>query len=367
MKELHIGGLTAEIPIVQGGMGFGISLSGLAAAVAETGAIGVIAGALIGMLRPEATSDFLGANRRALRDEIRRARSMTKGIIGVNVMVKLSSFAVLAKTAMDEGVDIIFAGAGLPLELPRLRPPGSNTRLVPIVSSARAFRIIATRWIERYHYPPDGVVVEGPLAGGHLGFKREQIDDPEYSLERLVPAVVEEVHRFERKSGKPIPVIAGGGIYTGADIRRFLDMGAAGVQMATRFVGTRECDASAQFKQSYLDAHEGDVVIIQSPVGMPGRAVRNRFIADVEAGERKPFVCPYQCISTCDVANAPYCIALALKNARDGNLEQGFTFAGSNAHRVSKITSVAELITELKAEYAASEPVLSDEAEGSPT
>jgi nitronate monooxygenase len=252
---------------------------------------------------------------------------------------------------MEEGADIIFAGAGLPLDLPRLKPVGSRTRLVPIVSSARAFRIIATRWLGRYRYPPDAVVVEGPLAGGHLGFKREQISDQNYSLERLVPEVVREARRFEAQCGRPIPVIAAGGIYTGHDIHRFLELGAAGVQMATRFVGTWECDAAPRFKQAYIDARKDDIVIIQSPVGMPGRAIRNRYTDNAAAGNRRPFHCPYHCIATCDVAKSPFCIAVALKNAREGNLEEGFAFAGANAYRVSEIVSVKELVAELEAEY----------------
>jgi len=355
MKKLNIGGLVAEVPIVQGGMGVGISLSGLAAAVARTGAIGVIAAAGIGILRADALRDFPGANLRALRGEIRQAKSTTDGIIGVNIMVAMSDFPALATAAMEEGADIIFSGAGLPLDLPRLRPRDNRTRLVPIVSSARAFRIIATRWLERHRYAPDAVVVEGPLAGGHLGFRPEQIGDRQYSLDRLVPAVVEEARRFETLSGRSIPVIAAGGIYTGHDIYRFTQLGAAGVQMATRFVGTFECDAAPRFKQAYLDAGKDDIAIIQSPVGMPGRALRNRFTEAAAAGERRPFHCPYRCISTCDPDTRPYCIAMALKNAREGKMEDGFAFAGANAYRVNEIVSVRELVSEISAEYACSE------------
>ncbi len=355
MKKLNIGGLTARVPIIQGGMGVGISLSGLAAAVARTGAIGVIAAAGIGVLRADALRDLPGANLAALRGEIRHARTMTDGIIGVNVMVALSDFSALATAAMQEGADIIFAGAGLPLDLPGLRPEGSRTRLVPIVSSARALRIIARRWLERYHYPPDAVVVEGPLAGGHLGFRPEQIGDQRHALERLVPEVAEEARRLERISGRPIPVIAAGGIYTGQDIYRFMSNGADGVQMATRFVGTTECDAAPGFKQAYIDARQDDIVIIQSPVGMPGRAIRNRFTDNAAAGDRRPFHCPYHCIATCDVASSPYCIAIALKNAREGNFDEGFAFAGANAYRVTRIIPVSELVAELEAEYGRAE------------
>jgi nitronate monooxygenase len=332
-------------------MGVGVSLSGLAAAVADEGGVGVIACAGIGMIEPDLFQNFAAANLRALRKEIRRARDASKGILGVNVMVALSNFGELVKTAIDEGIDIIFSGAGLPLDLPNYRRAGDHTRLVPIVSSGRAARIVAKRWVERFDYPPDAVVVEGPRAGGHLGFKPEQLADPAYALERLLADVLLEIAPFEAKCGRPIPVVAGGGIYTGADMHRFLRLGASGVQMATRFVTTHECDASTIFKEAYLHATPEDLVIIKSPVGMPGRAIRNRFLDDVEAGKRMPFTCPYHCIITCDYLASPYCIALALINAQRGRMGHGFAFAGENAHRATEIVSVKAMIGSVLAEY----------------
>jgi nitronate monooxygenase len=225
--------------------------------------------------------------------------------------------------------------------------------LVPIVSSGRAARIIAKRWTERYDYPPDAVVVEGPLAGGHLGFKPGQISDPAYALERLLAEVLVEIKPFEVKAERPIPVVVGGGIYTGADIHKFLQLGAAGVQMATRFVTTHECDAAASFKDAYIRATPEDLVIIKSPVGMPGRAIRNQFIEDLDAGKNVPFTCPYHCIVTCDYATSPYCIALALINAQRGRMRHGFAFAGENAHRATEILSVKDLVATLLGEYHA--------------
>jgi nitronate monooxygenase len=353
LPSLRIGELTAPLPIIQGGMGVGVSLAGLAAAVANEGGVGVIACAGIGMIEPDLFQNFAAANLRALRKEIRRAREMSKGILGVNIMVALANFGELVKTALDEGIDIIFSGAGLPLELPRFRRGGDHTKLVPIVSSGRAARIIAKRWTERYDYPPDAVVVEGPRAGGHLGFKLEQVADPAYALDQLLPAVLTELEPFEATAGRPIPVIAGGGIYTGADMHRFLQLGAAGVQMATRFVTTHECDASLSFKEAYIRATPEDLVIIRSPVGMPGRAIRNQFLADVEAGKRVPFTCPYHCIVTCDYVTSPYCIALALINAQRGRMDHGFAFAGENAHRATEIVSVKALMGTVLAEYQA--------------
>lgn len=351
LKELKIGDLTAKLPIIQGGMGIGISQSGLASAVANVGGIGVIAAAAIGMLEADFSKNWLEANIRALKREIRRARELTKGIVGINIMVALSYYTDMVKAAIEEGIDIIFAGAGLPLNLPQFLNGTQKTKLVPIVSSGRAANIIFKRWSEKYRYLPDAIVVEGPLAGGHLGFKEEQINDHEYSLEKLIQEVIKAVKPFEERYEKSIPVIAAGGIYTGEDIYKFLQLGASGVQMATRFVTTYECDASIKFKQTYIDSRKEDIVIIKSPVGMPGRAIRNKFIDDVNKGKRKPFKCPYHCIITCDYKNSPYCIALALLNAQKGKLEHGFAFAGENAYRAREIISVKEMIESLIEEY----------------
>jgi nitronate monooxygenase len=359
MHELKLGDLTVKLPIIQGGMGVGVSLSGLAAAVANEGGVGVIATAAIGMFEPDFSNDFLQANISALRKEIRKAREMTKGIIGVNIMVALSNFADMVKTAIEEKVDIIFSGAGLPLNLPQFLDKNSRTKLVPIVSSARAAGLICKRWMNKYQYLPDAIVVEGPKAGGHLGFNAEQLTNPEYALEELIPQVVKEVQGYTAKYQKTIPVIAAGGIYTGADIHKFIELGASGVQMATRFVTTEECDAAPAFKQIYLNSVQADLVIIKSPVGMLGRAFKNNFLEDVFQGKRKPFTCPFHCITTCDVVNSPYCIALALINAQQGNLQHGFAFSGTNGYLAKQIISVKELINSLVAEYAkAVNPVL---------
>lgn len=352
-KGLTIGNLTSKLPIVQGGMGIGISLSGLAAAVANAGGIGVISAAGIGMMEKDYTSNFLEANLRALRAEIQKARSMTKGILGVNIMVAMNHFGDIVNTVIEEKIDIIFVGAGIPLTLPSHLTPGSKTKLVPIVSSAKAAALIAKRWLDKYQYAPDAFVVEGPLAGGHLGFNVEQLDHPDYQLEKIVVDVVEEVKKIEERAGKAIPVIAGGGVYTGADIYKLLQLGASGVQMATRFVTTFECDASDAFKQTYIDCAKEDIVIIKSPVGMPGRAILNDFVRDVNAGNKRPYVCPYHCIITCKEDSSPYCITLALMNAKRGRLEHGFAFAGANAYRADRIISVQELMDILTQEYSA--------------
>ena len=353
MKTLKIGDLLAKVPIVQGGMGVGISLSGLASAVANAGGVGVISTAGLGVIYNKISKDLNEASIHGLREELRKAREKSKGIIGVNIMVALTNFADMVKTSIEEKADIIFAGAGLPLNLPSFLKEGSTTKLAPIVSSARALKVICRRWIGEYDYVPDAVVVEGPKAGGHLGYSHEQLNDPAYALENIVPEVVEAAREIGEKNGKHIPVIAGGGIYTGDDIVKFMALGADGVQMGTRFVATDECDASETFKQSYVDAKREDIEIIQSPVGMPGRAIRNSFLDKVKAGLKQPKVCPFNCIKTCDVVNSPYCIMLALFNAYNGKMENGYAFAGSNAWRVDRIMSVSELISTLKEEFDA--------------
>jgi len=287
----------------------------------------------------------------ALKKEIRKARQMTQGVLGVNIMVALTNFADMVKTAIDEGIDIIFSGAGLPLNLPQYLKKTDHTKLVPIVSSPRAAAVLTRRWVERYNYVPDAFVVEGPLAGGHLGFNAEQLTDSDYALEKIIPKVIAEVKVSEEKYQKSIPVIAAGGVYSGADIKKFLELGVSGVQMATRFVTTDECDAAPEFKKAYLKSKKEDLVIIKSPVGMLGRAIKNKFISDVAEGKNKPFKCPFHCITTCDYQKSPYCIALALINAQRGNLKQGFAFSGANAYRAKEIIPVKKLIDSLVQEY----------------
>ncbi len=353
MKTLTIGDLKARVPIIQGGMGVGISLSGLASAVANEGGIGVISAAGLGLLYKKLSPNYTEAGNLGLVQEIRNARQKAKGIIGVNVMVALSDFAELVKTSVAEKVDIIFSGAGLPLDLPSFLTKDSVTKLVPIVSSARAVKIICEKWKNNYDYLPDAVVLEGPKAGGHLGYKENQLEDELFSLEELLPQVVHEVAQFEEKYNKSIPVIAAGGIYTGEDIYRMMQLGASGVQLGTRFVTTEECDASLAFKESYLQAEEKDIEIIKSPVGMPGRAINCNFLEKVKQGLKQPKVCPFKCIKTCDISKSPYCIVTALYNAFKGNFESGYAFAGSNAFRADRITSVKETINELVNEWKA--------------
>jgi len=355
ISKLRIGNWQADIPIIQGGMGVGISLSGLAAAVANEGGIGVIATAGIGQFEPDWDTNSRAADIRALQKELKKAKAATTGIIGVNIMVALSDFDDLVQCAVDEGANMLFLGAGLPIRLPKTLPLDRlaelPTKFVPIVSSDRAAKIIFRSWAKQFSHVPDAVVVEGPLAGGHLGFKKEHIAHPDYVLEKILPEVVAVIKPYEARFNKNIPVIAGGGIYTGSDIRKFMQLGASAVQMGTRFVATHECDASMEFKQAYLNCEKEDIIIINSPVGLPGRAIRNNFLDRVASGIKEIFKCPWKCLQSCDFKNVPYCIGSALTNAKKGNLKDGFAFCGANAHRVDKIISVKELIQTLIEEY----------------
>ena len=343
IPKLRIGGITADIPIVQGGMGVRVSLSSLASAVAEEGGIGTISS--IGLGDVEASKDeYERISREALEREIRKAKSMTDGNIALNFMGVLSNVNDLILATVREGVKIIVYGAGLPVKLPALVEDDSVS-LVPIVSSVRVAEFILRAWDKRYKRTADALILEGPLAGGHLGFSEEQLHQPEkYSLDNLLPEVLETAKAYEDRYGKKIPIIAAGGIYNGKDIARMLSLGASGVQMATRFVCTSECGVSKEFKQAYLDVMEEDIVIIKSPVGMPGRAIKNKFLRDLEVKGKLKIKCPYKCLSACKVSEARYCIAQALVNAYFGDVDNGLIFCGQNAYRVDKIVTVKELI-----------------------
>jgi NAD(P)H-dependent flavin oxidoreductase YrpB (nitropropane dioxygenase family) len=350
IPTLKIGNLEINPPIIQGGMGVRVSMSGLASAVANEGCAGVIASVGLGQYENSKASDFVRVNNDALRKEIRIARSKSKGVIGVNVMVVLSNYEDLVKICVEEKVDLIICGSGLPMDLPKLTA-GSDIKLIPIVSSARAFNIIYRKWKQNYNKVPDAVILEGPLAGGHLGYKHEEVaEGTTATLEQLVKELVDYCNTIEDH----VPVIAAGGIYTGEDIARFIKIGASGVQMATRFVCTDECDVDDDFKQAYIKAKKEDITIIKSPVGLPGRVIKNEFVERINAGETVPFKCPHHCLQSCNPRLAPFCIAKALASASKGELEDSFVFAGANAYRCTEIVSVKALINELKEELAES-------------
>ena len=351
MRPLNIGDLKINVPIIQGGMGIGISLSKLASAVANMGGVGIISTVGIGLTGKQNAKGYKNGNIEAIRKEIRKARELTPGVLGVNIMAVLTDFSEMVKTSIDEGIDIIFSGAGLPLDLPGYLTKGMKTKLVPIVSSGRAASIIAKKWKQNYDYLPDAFVVEGPKAGGHLGFKADALTEAGNTLENLVDEVVKVAQEIKEKFNKEIPVIAAGGIFTGQDIKSIMNRGASAVQLGTRFVATEECDASTEFKESIVNATEEDIQIIKSPVGMPGRTIFNKFLKEAADGQRRPAVCKHNCIRSCNPKTTMYCISEALLAAFKGNFKDGFAFVGSNAGRVKSVSTVENIFNELQDEY----------------
>ena len=348
MKGIKIGNKQSKYTIIQGGMGVGVSLHKLAGTVSKEGGIGIISTADIGYQEEDFNKNPMKANLRAIGKEIKLARKIAgeDKILGVNIMVALKNYADIVKECVKEKIDLIISGAGIPKDLPEY-VKGTNTKIAPIVSSLRCCKLIVKHWMSKYDYVPDMIVIEGPEAGGHLGFKREELEEENKPrLEDITIEVVDYIKEIEKETGKEIPVISAGGIWDGKDIKKFLDLGAAGVQMATRFVATNECDAADEFKQAYINANKEDIKIIKSPVGMPGRAVYNNFIKNTENEKCKINKC-YGCIKTCNVLNTPYCITKALIEAVKGNMNEALVFCGSNVERVKEIVSVHDLMNEL--------------------
>ncbi|RJQ35303.1 nitronate monooxygenase [Candidatus Parcubacteria bacterium] len=356
VPKFKIGQFVFERPIWQGAMGVRVSAHPLPAAVAEEGCVGTITSMGLGSIDADQKT-FIRVSREALVEEIAKSRDQNNGgtdkTLALNVMGALINVNDLVTTAVDKGIKMIVWGAGIPKDLPQVVPDPSVC-LVPIISSAKLAGIILKWWQNHYGRAPDAFIIEGMKAGGHLGFKQEQLDQPEiYSLENILQEVLAVVRPYEQQLGRKIPVIVAGGIYTGADIAYMLSLGAAGAQLGTRFVATDECPAAPEFKQAYLDAREEDIEIIHSPVGMLGRVIKNRFLEKVAAKQVK-MNCPYHCIKSCDIKTAGFCIARALFNAKKGDLENGLIFAGANVWRVNRIMPVRELIAELVAGIEAS-------------
>jgi nitronate monooxygenase len=348
LPDLVIGDLVINPPIIQGGMGVRVSSSGLVSAVSNEGALGVVASVGLSEELADMSPSYPARAEIGLRQSIQKTRTLTSRPFGVNIMCALTNYDNLAQLAGDEGVAAIISGAGLPMRLPGL-VSDTRVKLIPIVSSARAAGLICRTWQRRFGRLPDAIVVEGPLAGGHLGFSHEEIENLDnLRLERLVVEVLVVAREFGG-----IPVVAAGGIYDGNDIARFLRLGAAGVQMATRFVCTHECDASDAYKQAFIDCRKEDIAVIHSPVGMPARVIKNDFVERYLEGERVNFGCPYHCLVTCEPAVAGYCIAQALVASYRGQMDKGYAMCGANAWRCDRIVSVHELIEELVSETVA--------------
>lgn len=370
LKPLKIGNLVAKHPVIQGGMGVGVSLSSLAGAVAKAGGIGIISTAQIGFKDQDFGKNPMAANLRAIHSELKKAREKApQGILGFNIMVATKEYASYVKEAVKAGADVIISGAGLPIDMPKFVAEAENenggsekkercTMIAPIVSSVKSALVICRMWDRKYHTAPDFVVVEGPCAGGHLGFSREQLtelgadtdhvaetfDEPAYDKE--IRGIIETVKSFAEKYKKHIPVITAGGIFDHKDVLHQFALGAEGVQAATRFVTTEECDADIAYKEAYINAKEEDIVIVKSPVGMPGRAIKNKFLERVAQGPVKVERC-FRCLEHCNPAETPYCITKALINAAEGKIDEALLFCGSNAYRCEKIETVPEVMAAL--------------------
>ena len=370
LKPLKIGNLVAKHPVIQGGMGVGVSLSSLAGAVAKAGGIGIISTAQIGFKDQDFGKNPMAANLRAIHSELKKAREKApQGILGFNIMVATKEYASYVKEAVKAGADVIISGAGLPIDMPKFVAEAENenggsekkerrTMIAPIVSSVKSALVICRMWDRKYHTAPDFVVVEGPCAGGHLGFSREQLaelgadtdhvaesfDEPAYDKE--IRGIIETVKSFAEKYKKHIPVITAGGIFDHKDVLHQFALGAEGIQAATRFVTTEECDADIAYKEAYINAKEEDIVIVKSPVGMPGRAIKNKFLERVAQGPVKVERC-FRCLEHCNPAETPYCITKALINAAEGKIDEALLFCGSNAYRCEKIETVPEVMAAL--------------------
>ncbi|MBM6818706.1 MULTISPECIES: NAD(P)H-dependent flavin oxidoreductase [Clostridium] len=344
--ELKIGNLIAKLPIIQGGMGVGVSLSNLAGNVAKYGAIGVISAAHPGYLEKDFEKNTLQANLRALKNHIRKAKDISNnGIIGVNIMVAMKNYKELVEASIEGGADLIISGAGLPLKLPEYTK-NSEIKILPIVSSSKATKLILSYWKKHYNRIADGIIVEGPEAGGHLGFKADTLDNDIIKFDDNVKDIIETVKQLEFEYKKEIPVIVAGGVFDSNDIKKYMELGAKGVQIGSRFVATYECDVDMKFKEAYLNCNKSDIKIVKSPVGMPGRAINNEFLRKINNETNKISKC-YNCLVPCNPSTTPYCISEALINAARGDINNGLVFCGANAYRINKIMSVKDLLDEL--------------------
>lgn len=357
MKELIIGNKRAELPIIQGGMGVGVSRSSLAGAVAAEGGVGIISTAQIGYDEEGFEKNQAECNLKAIEKHIKKAKELAKGagLVGVNVMVALKHYKEHVKAAVKAGADVIICGAGLPTELPGIVAEAANEvpgdgglpAVAPIVSSEKAAKILLKMWSKHYDRTADFIVIEGPKAGGHLGFSKEQLGDiGALDYDEEIKKIIACKKMYEEKYHCNIPVIVAGGIFDKKDIEHAISLGADGVQIASRFVATEECDASQAYKDAYMNAKEEDIQIVQSPVGMPGRALRNTFIENVEKSRQTIKKC-YQCLEKCNPKEVPYCITKALIDAVQGDVDNGLIFCGADVGRIDKMTTVHELMAEL--------------------
>lgn len=349
-NRVHIGNLYLDKPIIQGGMGIGISRSSLAGAVAKEGCMGVISTAQIGYDDPLFQKEPEKANLQVLPIEIQKAKQIAggKGVVAVNIMSVTQLYGMYVKTAIDAGVDAIISGAGLPVELPEY-VKDSEVKIAPVVSSERAVHVILKLWDKKYHRTADFLVMESPYSGGHQGYKREELDCLEKTMLNFDENVKNTIllkAQYEEKYQKKIPLFVAGGIFTAQDTAHAMALGADGIQVGSRFIATEECDASDMYKQAYINAGPENLIIIDSPVGMPARVLRNPFI-DRMLHESEQITYCYNCLKACNPKSAKYCISQVLINAVNGDLENGLFFCGSKVGQINKIQKVKEVIDEL--------------------
>lgn len=346
IKPFTINGKQVKLPIIQGGMGIRISLSKLANACMNSGIVATISAAQAGFLKKNFRKDPLGANKEELISEINNIRSQNPdGILGVNLMHAVNHYDEYARFLSQQDIDFIISGAGLPLDLPEYIKD-TKVKGAFIISSARACRIMLKSWDRRYSYMPEFIVCEGPLAGGHLGFSKEDFEAGRVeSLEGIISSVKEVVKVYEEKYDRKIPIIAAGGVHDGHDMANMLKVGADGVQMATRFIATHECDASDEYKNELIKAQEEDIVRVESPAGLPGRAVKNFLTKTLEKHRLKVNYC-VNCLRTCNKVDIPYCITEQLGNSASGD-KNGLLFTGAKAYLIDKIDHVDNIIKEI--------------------
>lgn len=349
---MRIGNKELQIPLVQGGMGVGISLGNLAGEVARCGGMGVISAANPGFLENDFWSNSIEANKRALKAEIEKAKRISKGngLIGVNIMVAMREYEELAKVCIEAGADCIISGAGLPIKLPEITK-GSDILIAPIISSAKGAHAICKLWKRRYNRLPDFIVVEGSKAGGHLGFAKDDLlADTTDDLEHIFMEVKELMNAFANNEYTNIPIIVAGGISNAQEVKFYLDLGAEAVQVGTRFIATEECDASKAYKDIIIAGTKEDIKIVSSPVGMPGRALYTPLIKKMETEKKNLLEKCINCIIPCNPKTTPYCITKALIEAERGNYEEGLFFIGSEGYKMDKIVKAQDLIKELLSE-----------------
>lgn len=345
-SQVWIGKKRLKKPLIQGGMGIGVSLSGLAGAVAKEGGAGTISAAQIGFLQPEFEQNPVLANLKAMEEELQKARKIAPdGILGFNIMVAMNHYETYVRKAVETGADFIVSGAGLPLDLPAM-VSDTDIAIAPIVSSARGAALILKYWEKKYHRYPDFIVIEGPEAGGHLGFSRKQLEEKmDYDME--ISEILKLVRVYEKKTERKIPIAVGGGICDKARAEHGFMLGADLIQVASRFITTKECDADSAYKDAYLKAQKEDIVLVSSPVGMPGRAIRNPFLERVEKGEvQRPQKC-FGCLKHCNPAEIPYCITEALIHAVKGDTENGLLFCGAQGFLANQIETVQDVMEDL--------------------